>query len=139
MPASRRIGVVTALVGAVTVLALGGCGVGDSSTVVPPPTATQNAETVEVLRRAAAEHGICYGWELSGNGSELSAGSNLGEGIRASESPMCPRWLEGTARTSSSSKSVRTAKRLSSSGRLATARSIYSNGGNGSPRRSRAS
>ena len=70
MSASRRIGVARALVGAVTVLALGGCGVGDNSTVVPPPTREQNAETVEVLRRSAAEHGICYGWELFGNGSD---------------------------------------------------------------------
>ncbi len=129
MSASRGPRVARALVGAVAVIVLGGCGIGDNSTTVPPPTTQQSADTVEVLQRSAAEHGICYGWKLIGNGSTLSAGSNLGEGILVSESSRCPRWLEVSATviyTSSSSEFEDSASvTVSSNGGISSEQDAY--------------
>ncbi|WP_050580967.1 hypothetical protein [Salinispora cortesiana] len=66
----------------------------DRSTVVPPPTTTERNDTVALLRDAAEQQDICYGWELEqGYGDVVSAGSNLGAGISVVDHPQCPRWL----------------------------------------------
>ncbi len=70
----------------------------DNSLVVPPPTATEQNDTVALLRDAAEQQNICYGWELEqGDGDVVSAGSNLGVGISVVDHPQCPRWLRVAA------------------------------------------
>lgn len=79
-----------------------------SSSIVPPPTATERADTVAVLKRNAEAQGICYGWQLQESGQVISVGSNLGDGVPvASGGPTCPRWVQINANvtwTSSSSE-----------------------------------
>ncbi|WP_018254821.1 hypothetical protein [Salinispora mooreana] len=70
----------------------------ENSLVVPPPTATEQNDTVALLRDAAEQQDICYGWELEQwDGEIVSAGSNLGAGISVVGHPQCPRWLRVAA------------------------------------------
>ncbi|MEV8513635.1 hypothetical protein [Dactylosporangium sp. NPDC051484] len=47
------------------------------------------------LARASAVHGICYGWQLLDSTTPVSSGSNLGVGVRVTDSPeQCPRFFE---------------------------------------------
>ncbi len=81
----------------VTVVAVG-ARTEDNSLVVPPPTATEQNDTVALLRDAAEQQDICYGWELKqGGGDVVSAGSNLGVGLSVVDHPQCPRWLRVAA------------------------------------------
>ncbi|MEU5788374.1 hypothetical protein ABZ754_11660 [Micromonospora purpureochromogenes] len=73
----------------------------DGSSVVPPPTAQERADTVAVLARSSASQGVCYGWELKddfGYGDPVSVGSNLGDGVAVEENPSCPRWVQVSVR-----------------------------------------
>ncbi|MFG2044148.1 hypothetical protein [Dactylosporangium sp. NPDC048998] len=47
------------------------------------------------LARASAAHGICYGWQLLDSTTPVSSGSNLGVGVRVTDSPeQCPKYVE---------------------------------------------
>ncbi|MER7007091.1 hypothetical protein ABT297_29190 [Dactylosporangium sp. NPDC000555] len=54
------------------------------------------AQTVAAdLARASAVHGICYGWQLLDSTTPVSSGSNLGVGVRVTDSPeRCPKFVE---------------------------------------------
>lgn len=81
----------------VTVVAVGSR-TEDNRLVVPPPTATEQNDTVALLRDAAEQQDICYGWVLKqGGGDVVSAGSNLGVGRSVVDHPQCPRWLRVAA------------------------------------------
>ncbi|MFG2056501.1 hypothetical protein ACGFI9_21005 [Micromonospora sp. NPDC048930] len=73
----------------------------DGSTDVPAPAADERADTVAILRSSTASQGLCYGWVLkdywSYGDDVISAGSNLGDGVRVEENPSCPRWVQVTA------------------------------------------
>ncbi|MFE0591604.1 hypothetical protein [Micromonospora echinospora] len=85
----------------ITVVAVGACVLpavlnGNSSSVVPPPTATERTETVAVLQRSAEAQDVCYGWVLEEGSRTISVGSNLGEGTPVDD-PRCPRWVRVVA------------------------------------------
>ncbi|MBO4207049.1 hypothetical protein [Micromonospora echinofusca] len=83
---------------AAALLAVGACGSSDASTVVPPPTDAQRADTVPILQRAAQAQGICYGWRLQESYNDVvSVGSNLGDGVPVEDQERCPRWVEISA------------------------------------------
>ncbi|PZF86951.1 hypothetical protein C1I99_28300 [Micromonospora deserti] len=85
-------------VGVVAVAVVAGVlGADDDSTLVPPPTATERADTVPLLARAAATQGICYGWRLEDGLDVVSVGSNLGDGVAVADDPRCPRWAQVVA------------------------------------------
>ncbi|MGW0435191.1 hypothetical protein ACWDV4_21955 [Micromonospora sp. NPDC003197] len=68
----------------------------DDSLKVPPPTATERADTVAILERASKAQNICYGWRLvEGDSSDVvSVGSNLGDNVPVDKDPVrCPRWI----------------------------------------------
>ena len=70
---------------------------GDTDLNVPPPTATQRADTVAILDRASKAQNICYGWQLLEGYSRdaVSVGSNLGDNVPVDEDPVrCPRWIK---------------------------------------------
>lgn len=73
----------------------------DRSNKVPPPTAQERAGTVPILAQSAAGQGLCYGWVLKDyweyGDDVISAGSNLGDGVRVEEHPSCPRWVQVAA------------------------------------------
>lgn len=95
--------VVGGLVAAVVVLAV--CGpmfislgfTDNDGTDVPPPTVTERADTVAILRAAAESQGICYGWRLENITDAVSVGSNLGDGVAVQDNPQCPRWVQVVA------------------------------------------
>lgn len=92
----RSIGVVLGTVAAVLVIGIAINFIGDSddNTAVPGPTATEVADTVAVLAKAAEAQDICYGWRLQDRSTVISVGSNLGGGIAIDEDPArCPRWV----------------------------------------------
>lgn len=82
----------------------------DSTTTVPAPDTQMAAATVEQLAKAAAAHGVCYGWKLEGPISGATTGSNLGPGVAVGSDPVrCPKWVEVRADvtwTSSSSEAA---------------------------------
>lgn len=65
---------------------------------VPAPATDERADTVAILRDSSAAQGICYGWLLTDyweyGDDAISAGSNLGDGVRVAENPSCPRWVQ---------------------------------------------
>ncbi|MFI2708798.1 hypothetical protein ACH495_01520 [Micromonospora sp. NPDC018662] len=77
------------------------CGIGiangGDSTDVPAPTTEQRTATVPLLASAFEGQGICYGWRLSDRNTEISVGSNLGDGTSMRDDPRCPRWIEVSA------------------------------------------
>jgi hypothetical protein len=91
---SSRGGVVLGAVAAVLVISIviGFLFDSDDSTA-PGPTATEVADTVAVLAKAAEAQDICYGWRLHVGTTVVSVGSNLGDGLAVDEDPArCPRW-----------------------------------------------
>ncbi|MDG4803869.1 hypothetical protein [Micromonospora sp. WMMD980] len=81
---------------------------GGESTDVPAPTTEQRTATVPLLASAFEAQGVCYGWRLYDWSTEISVGSNLGDGTPVRDDPRCPRWIEVSAvvrYTSSSSES----------------------------------
>ncbi|SCL23420.1 hypothetical protein GA0070616_2722 [Micromonospora nigra] len=100
-PAKATGWVVGLSIGAVVLAILIGVLAGDDndSTFVPPPTATERADTVPILARAAQSQGLCYGWRLVDRGGldALSVGSNLGDGVPVTDNPGCPRWIQVVA------------------------------------------
>jgi hypothetical protein len=74
---------------------------GSDSTDVPAPAADERADTVPLLREATASQGLCYGWVLKDywkyGDDVISAGSNLGDGVRVEENVSCPQWVQVTA------------------------------------------
>lgn len=78
---------------------------GDDSTVVPPPTASERADTVPLLQRARQSQGVCYGWRLEDGADVVSVGSNLGDGVAAEDNPQCPRFVQVVADISYTSES----------------------------------
>ncbi|QLQ38698.1 hypothetical protein [Micromonospora robiginosa] len=88
--------------------AIGFATAGDGDTDVPTPTTEQRTATVPLLASAFEGQGICYGWRLYDWSTEISVGSNLGDGTSVRDDPRCPRWIEVSAAvryTSSSSES----------------------------------
>ncbi|NES14468.1 MULTISPECIES: hypothetical protein [Micromonospora] len=73
----------------------------DGENAVPAPATDERADTVAILRDSSAAQGICYGWLLTDyweyGDDAISAGSNLGDGVRVAENPSCPRWVQVTA------------------------------------------
>ncbi|MGW4462245.1 hypothetical protein [Micromonospora sp. NPDC004704] len=68
---------------------------GGGGTAVPPPDPTERADTVVLLSNAHQTQQICYGWELHGQISKVSVGSNLGDGVAVEADPTrCPRWVK---------------------------------------------
>ncbi|GAB2944175.1 hypothetical protein GCM10027280_36150 [Micromonospora polyrhachis] len=97
--------VVTAVIVAVVVLVAQS---GDDDLNVPPPTATERADTVAILERASKAQNICYGWRLvEGYSSDaISVGSNLGDNVPVDEDPArCPRWIRVRATVTYTSES----------------------------------
>ncbi|HEX6967573.1 MAG TPA: hypothetical protein VF174_01915 [Micromonosporaceae bacterium] len=93
---STRNGVILAIILASVALAVTGVILGSSDDLaVPGPDPTEAADTVTVLRRAAQEQGICYGWELANWSEVVDVGSNLGSGVAVDSDPVrCPRWVK---------------------------------------------
>ncbi|MEW2326606.1 hypothetical protein AB0880_02180 [Micromonospora chersina] len=73
----------------------------DGSDKVPAPTAQERGDTVPILAQSTAGQGVCYGWVLKDYweyGDEVvSAGSNLGDGVRVEGNAACTRWMQVTA------------------------------------------
>ncbi|MGY0006315.1 hypothetical protein [Micromonospora sp. I033] len=73
----------------------------DGSDKVPPPTAQERGDTVPILAQASTSQSVCYGWVLEDywayGDDVVSAGSNLGDGVRVEANPSCPRWVQVTA------------------------------------------
>ncbi|HEX5542464.1 MAG TPA: hypothetical protein VFX60_13035, partial [Micromonospora sp.] len=57
----RKVGLVIGLLVVACMVPVGIFG-SDGDTTVPAPVSAQSADTVEILRKAAEAHGICYGW-----------------------------------------------------------------------------
>ncbi|MFK3982715.1 hypothetical protein ACI2K4_20350 [Micromonospora sp. NPDC050397] len=88
------VGVAVVVATAFTLIALGE-EPDDDGTQVPPPTASELADTVQLLGDAYRAQGICYGWRLDGGRtSRLSVGSNLGDGVEVEDDPRCERWVK---------------------------------------------
>jgi len=72
-------------------------GSAEMSTTVPAPELAARQATVAELQHAAQAQGVCYGWALvDGLGvvSNVSEGSNLGDGTAIYQEPSCPRWVQ---------------------------------------------
>lgn len=73
----------------------------DGRTDVPVPASDERADTVAILQNSTASQGVCYGWVLKDyweyGDDVISAGSNVGDGVRVEENPSCPRWVQVTA------------------------------------------
>lgn len=68
---------------------------GYTSYDVTAPEQVDRQAAVTELARAAAVHGICYGWRLDDGRRRISEGSNLGDGVAVDvDSSACPRWVE---------------------------------------------
>ncbi|MEU2660911.1 hypothetical protein [Micromonospora sp. NBC_01740] len=74
---------------------------------VLPPTSQERGDTVPILQRSSASQGICYGWVLRDfyEYTDLSVGSNLGEGVAVEENAACPRWVQVVAQVAYTSES----------------------------------
>ncbi|MGC4788648.1 hypothetical protein ACLQ22_12555 [Micromonospora sp. DT178] len=74
---------------------------------VLPPTSQERGDTVPILQRSSASQGICYGWVLRDfyRYTDLSVGSNLGDGIAVEENAACPRWVQVVAQVAYTSES----------------------------------
>ncbi|WP_434971414.1 hypothetical protein [Micromonospora peucetia] len=79
----------------------------DGGDNVLPPTAQERGDTVPILQRSSASQGICYGWVLQDfyEYTDLSVGSNLGEGVAVEENASCPRWVQVVAKVAYTSES----------------------------------
>ncbi|MGN9763935.1 hypothetical protein ACTMS2_02040 [Micromonospora sp. SD12] len=79
----------------------------DGGDDVLPPTAQERGDTVPILQRSSDSQGICYGWVLQDyyRYTDLSVGSNLGEGVAVEENAACPRWVQVVARVAYTSES----------------------------------
>ncbi|MEU4771220.1 hypothetical protein [Micromonospora sp. NPDC023644] len=79
----------------------------DGGDDVLPPTAQERGDTVPILQRSSDSQGICYGWVLRDyyRYTDLSVGSNLGDGVAVEENAACPRWVQVVARVAYTSES----------------------------------
>ncbi|MEU6072401.1 hypothetical protein [Micromonospora sp. NPDC047074] len=92
------------VLGCVGISVINRSGGGDN---VLPPTAQERGDTVPILQRSSASQGICYGWVLQDyyEYTDLSVGSNLGEGVAVEENAACPRWVQVVAKVAYTSES----------------------------------